>query len=210
MTDGDNKVHYDLYDGYRSGPSDMYTVIESEAQCFGNPDNWRVPDFINDGSYSDDCEYVQVTNHYIYRPSNANYYKVNDGQSAGVQSTILPGNNAALAGDVGYRVQLSWPQVWQIISTEGYARTTNTNTSDYENQYSPASEADTEMNNACTIAKNRGVVVYTIAFAAPSAAQTLLQGCASSLNNYYDVDSTDIASAFSAIAMSIQKLKLTQ
>ena len=210
MTDGDNRDHYDLYDGYRSGPSDMYSVIETEAQCHGNPNHWKVWYFVNNGSYSDKCEYVQVTNHYIYRPSNANYYKVDDGRSVGEISTSLPGNNAALAGDVGYRVQLSWPQVWEIISTYGYADTTNTSASNYENRYSSASEADTEMNNACTIAKNRGVVVYTIAFAAPSAAQTLLQGCASSLNNYYDVDNTDIASAFSAIAVSIQKLKLTQ
>jgi len=210
MTDGDNRDHYDLYDGYRSGPSDMYTVIETEAQCYGDPNNWRVPYFVYNGSYSSVCEYAQVTNYYIYRPSNVTYYKVNDGRSVGDQHTILPGNNAALAGDVGYRVQLSWPQVWEIMSTKGYADTTNTNASSYENMYSPASEADTEMNNSCTIAKSNGVVVYTIAFAAPSAAQTLLQGCASSLNNYYDVDSTDIASAFSAIAVSIQKLKLTQ
>ncbi|MEK6204685.1 MAG: hypothetical protein N2B02_03515, partial [Amylibacter sp.] len=210
MTDGDNKNHYDLYDGYRSGPSDMYTVIETEAQCYDDPNDWRVPYFIYDGSYSSLCEYAQVTNSYIYRPSNVTYYKVNDGRSVGDQYTTLPGNNAALDGDVDYRVQLSWPQVWEIISTKGYARTTNTSSSNYENMYSAASEADTEMNNACTIAKNRGVVVYTIAFAAPSAAQTLLQGCATSINNYYDVDSTDIASAFSAIAVSIQKLKLTQ
>jgi hypothetical protein len=210
MTDGDNKDHFDLYDGYRSGPSDMYTVIETEAQCYGNPNHSYVYYFERDGSYSSVCEYAQVTNSYIYRPSNVTYYKVNDGRSVGDQYTTLPGNNAALDGDVGYRVQLSWPQVWEIISTRGYARTTNTSSSSYENTYSRASEADTEMNNACTIAKNRGVVVYTIAFAAPSAAQALLQGCASSLNNYYDVDNTDIASAFSAIAVSIQKLKLTQ
>ena len=151
-----------------------------------------------------------MTNYYIYRPSNTTYYKVNDGRSQGNTSTNLPGNNAALPGSVGYRVQLAWPQVWEIITPKGYGRTTNTSTSTYENQYSQASEADTEMNNSCTIAKNRGVVVYTIAFSAPSAAQTLLQNCATSLNNYYDVDSTDIASAFSAIAVSIQKLKLTQ
>ena len=181
MTDGDNRDHYDLYDGYRSGLSDMYTVLEDD-----------------------------VTNYYIYRPDNARYYKVDDGKSQGDTSSTLPGNQTALEGENGYRVQLAWPQVWEIISTRGYARTTNTSSSSYENIYSLASEADTEMNNSCTIAKSRGVVVYTIAFNAPSAAQTLLQNCATSLNNYYDVDSTDIASAFSAIAVSIQKLKLTQ
>jgi Flp pilus assembly protein TadG len=181
MTDGDNRDHYDLYNNYRSGPSDMYTVLEDDE-----------------------------TNYYIYRPDNARYYKVNDGTSQGSYSSTLPGSPVALEGEDGYRVQFAWPQVWERISTKGYAKTIGKNWYNYENKYSPASEADTEMNNSCSIAKNRGVLVYTIAFSAPSAAQTLLQGCATSINNYYDVDNTDIASAFAAIAVSIQKLKLTQ
>ena len=50
MTDGDNRDHYDLYDDYRSGASDVFTVLENQAQCYDNPNNWRVPYFISDGS----------------------------------------------------------------------------------------------------------------------------------------------------------------
>lgn len=210
MTDGDNRDHYDLYDGYRLGASDVNTVLENEAQCYGSPTNWRVPYFVNNGWYSSVCAYVDVTNYYIYRPDNAKYYKVNDGRSQGSSSSSLPGNDTATEGNIGYRVNLSWPEVWEILSVRGYSRTVGKSVSNYENRYSSASNADAEMLNACSAAKNNGVVVYTIAFSAPSDAQTLLQNCATSINNYYDVDSADIATAFASIAVSVQKLKLTQ
>jgi len=211
MTDGDNRDHYDLYDGYRSGASDVFTVLENEAQCYGSSTNWRVPYFVADGSYSSVCEYVEATNYYIYRPDNARYYKVNNGRSQGTSSTSLPGNNSVItAGNIGYRENLSWPEVWEILSVRGYANTVGKNWYNYENKDSSASNADAEMLSSCNAAKNNGVAVYTIAFSAPSDAQTLLQNCATSINNYYDVDSADIATAFASIALSVQKLKLTQ
>jgi len=210
MTDGQNTSHYDLYDQYRSGASDMWSVIELQAECYGNPNNWRVPYFENDGSYSSVCEYAEATNHYILRPDNTRFYKVGSGNSRGTRFDDLPGNNAALPGDVGYRYNYSWSEVWEFMSTDAFATTIDKDWDDIERRFASSSQADTQMTSSCTVAKNRGVVVYSIAFSAPSNAQTLLQGCASSLNNYYDVDTTDIASAFSAIAVSIQKLKLTQ
>jgi len=214
MTDGDNRDHYDLYDGYRSGASDVFTVLENQAECYNNPNHSYVWYFENQLDVypwlSGVCEYVEVTNYYIYRPDNTTYYKVNDGTSQGSTSSSLAGNNAATEGNIGYRVNLSWPEVWEILSTRGYANTVGRNWYNYENKYSSASNADAEMLSSCNAAKNNGVVVYTIAFSAPSDAQTLLQNCATSINNYYDVDSADIATAFASIAVSVQKLKLTQ
>jgi hypothetical protein len=214
MTDGQNTDHYELYDDYRSGASDMYSVIEDQAQCYGDPNHsyvWYFENQLNVYPWlADYCGYVQGTNNYIYRPDNAKYYKVGNGSSQGSQYNNLPGNNAATAGNVGYRYNYTWSEVWEFMSTGAFATTINKKWDDIEQTFATASQADTQMTSSCTIAKNRGVVVYTIAFSAPSHAQTLLQGCATSLNNYYDVDTTDIASAFSAIAVSIQKLKLTQ
>jgi len=214
MTDGDNRDHYDLYDGYRSGASNVHTVLENQAQCYNNPNHSYVWYFENQLDVypwlSGVCEYVEITNYYIYRPDNATYYKVNDGRSQGSTSSSLAGNNAATEGNIGYRVNLSWPEVWEILSTRGYANTVGKSWYNYENKYSSASNADAEMLSSCNAAKNNGVVVYTIAFSAPSDAQTLLQNCATSINNYYDVDSADIATAFASIAVSVQKLKLTQ
>ncbi len=73
-----------------------------------------------------------------------------------------------------------------------------------------ATEMDNRLLNLCRLAKQQGIVVYTIAFEAPSGARTLLQNCASSINHAFDVDGLEISSAFASIATSIRKLRLTQ
>jgi Flp pilus assembly protein TadG len=207
MTDGQNTNHYELYNQYRSGASDMTSVLEQETVC---DESWKVWYYENYGWYGSDCSQQNVTNYYLYRPDNSKYYKLGDGTSQGSSSSSLPGNNAALSGAVGYRYNFTWTEVWEFMSTEAFARTIGKSWSDIERVYSTASQADTQMTNSCASAKNNGVVVYSIAFEAPQNAQDLLKECATSNNNYYDVDTTDIASAFAAIAVSIQKLKLTQ
>lgn len=62
----------------------------------------------------------------------------------------------------------------------------------------------------CDLAKSNGVTVYTIAFEAPSRAQTEMANCASSPAHYFNVQGLEIADAFSAIARQINQLRLTQ
>ncbi len=64
--------------------------------------------------------------------------------------------------------------------------------------------------NLCSRVKEQGVVIYTVAFEAPTIGRNLLRDCASSPNHAFDVDGLEIASAFSSIATSIRKLRLTQ
>ncbi len=207
MTDGENQDHYDLFEHYRTGAtSDMYSVLERWAECYGNPNNWRVWYFVNHGSYSSVCEYVEEEKYYIYRPDNNRYYKVGGGPS----STTLAGNNAATAGQVGYRYNFTWTEVWENISSGRYASTIGKSWWEIEEKFATKSEADSQMLASCDAAKNNGIVVYSIAFSAPAHAQTLLQNCATSLNNYYPASTADIASVFASIAVSVQKLKLTQ
>lgn len=207
MTDGENQNHYDLYEHYRTGAtSDMYSVLEEQAECYGSPYNWRVEYFVKKGWYSSVCEYVARTNYYIFRPDNNKYYKVGGGST----SSTLAGNAAATAGQIGYRYNLTWKEVWENISTGTYAGTIGKRWYDIEKTFATRSEADSQMLASCDAAKNNGIVVYTIAFSAPSHAQTLLQNCATSLNNYYPASTADIASVFASIAVSVQKLKLTQ
>ena len=71
-------------------------------------------------------------------------------------------------------------------------------------------EADDRLSDICQAARAEGIIIYTVAFEAPSGGQTALQDCASSASHYFDVDGTDIADAFSAIASDIRALKLTQ
>ena len=64
----------------------------------------------------------------------------------------------------------------------------------------------------CDLAKANGVTIYTIAFAAPSGAETEMRNCASSPSHFHIAGTGDIGDVFEAIASSIkeQKLRLTQ
>lgn len=74
------------------------------------------------------------------------------------------------------------------------------------------STARTQMTDMCTLAKNNGVIVFTIGFdiSNGSNAQNDLAACATSASHFFDVDGLELADAFSSIASTIQKLKLVQ
>ena len=73
-----------------------------------------------------------------------------------------------------------------------------------------STRADARLSNLCAAARDEGIIIYTVAFEAPSGGQAALQDCAATSGRYFDVDGTDIATAFSAIASDIRALKLTQ
>ena len=84
-------------------------------------------------------------------------------------------------------------------------------------QVDSATQADTNMRATCTAAKqNDNMVVYTIFFGdsntngGVSRAEQLLRDCASGPCQFYNVTGLDIEAAFASIAISVQKLKLTQ
>jgi len=268
MTDGQNTNHYDLFDHYRSGGSDMYYVSEITKVCgSGDTDHDSGDDSGSDDKSHDDgkdkshddgkdkshddnkdkshgdnkdkshddgkdkshddgdsdddgdkdkChgddETVTIDNsgYYIYNPDDGKYYKVDAGYSLGTQFDTLPGDPSAAEGSNGYQRRLPWGEVWEIISVSGYAKTIGIQSSSIEKKYATADQADANMLASCSAAKNKGVVVYSIAFSAPTHAQDLLKNCATSLSTYYDAKTSDIATVFASIAMSIQKLKLTQ
>jgi hypothetical protein len=62
--------------------------------------------------------------------------------------------------------------------------------------------------NGNTIKADR-ITVFTIAFFAPTEAQTLMRNCASSPAHYFQIQSLNIDSAFQAIAKTINQLRLT-
>ena len=62
----------------------------------------------------------------------------------------------------------------------------------------------------CNLAKQNGVIVYTIAFDAPSGASNEMRNCASSANHFFRVDNGGLDNAFTAIASQINELRLTQ
>lgn len=73
-----------------------------------------------------------------------------------------------------------------------------------------AYQADADMLKACQAAKDKGVVVFSIGFETTAHSADVLEECATSPAHYYDVDGIEISEAFSAIAATVQKLKLIE
>ncbi len=71
-------------------------------------------------------------------------------------------------------------------------------------------EADRRSRELCNVARQRGIVVFAIGFEAPSRGQELMRDCASTPSHYFDVSGVEISEAFSAIARTINQLRLTQ
>ena len=63
---------------------------------------------------------------------------------------------------------------------------------------------------ACRLAKENGVVIYTIAFETDSQGQNEMRRCATSAGHFFNAQGLDLDRAFRAIATSIQALRLIQ
>ncbi|PWE30343.1 hypothetical protein C4N9_06565 [Pararhodobacter marinus] len=65
--------------------------------------------------------------------------------------------------------------------------------------------------SVCNALKDQGVLIYAIAYQAPSAGAALMQGCASSPSHYFNTSADEIISVFEGITTSIQtqQLRLT-
>lgn len=64
--------------------------------------------------------------------------------------------------------------------------------------------------NVCNLLKANGVIIYTIAFETNDRGRNEMRTCATSPSHYFTAVGLDLDSAFSAIATSIQALRLTQ
>lgn len=74
-----------------------------------------------------------------------------------------------------------------------------------------AAQARENMAEACDMAEENGVQIYTIAFQlSGNTNRDLMRNCANKPQNYYQVEDLDIAEAFSSIAADINRLRLTR
>jgi hypothetical protein len=112
----------------------------------------------------------------------------------------------------------TWPQVWQQLRMQyvaqnffstplGLSFTTVLNAMRTQTN---TVAMDTQMQTACTAAKNNGVIIYGIAFEAPANGQTQILNCSTSNAHYFNANGIAISTAFAAIANNISQLRLTQ
>lgn len=199
MTDGENTTEYKLRPAYDSGGSRLWR--DTTANSLSGVTRYSLYDSTHSGS----------NKYYSFKTGNW--------QAApwGANASDYTADNTDTA------VQMTWPEVWQTMSINYFAdniiyplygtternkwRTSSSNA--YANTYVDNTTMDTYTQNLCNAAKTNNVKIFTIGFEASTAGQTLLKNCATSPAHFYSVAGLDIKKAFSSIAASISKLRLT-
>lgn len=112
----------------------------------------------------------------------------------------------------------TWPQIWSALRVQYVAQTFfatplsisfNTVLAAMRTQ-TATTTMDTQMQTACSAAKANGIIIYGIAFEAPTNGQTQILNCSTSPAHYFNASGIQITTAFSAIANNISQLRLTQ
>ncbi len=199
MTDGQNTNQYFIEDSYRSGNSNVWWNAQEEKYSIYVPqydeyywpfnDSWKDHPY-GQGTY-EDCTYS-----YWY------------------------GWTCNTVNEPGSAANISYPELWAKTSLAwnayyNYAGWMGSNSA-YNAwyygvfDYVPSSTKNTRTQSICNAAKDQGIIVFTIGFEAPSSGNAVLSDCASSASHFFDVDGLEITEAFSSIASSIAKLRLTQ
>ena len=198
MSDGENFGDVRLNDSYRSGLSPIYR---------GTDGNYSIR-FINGRPATAGTNEFWVPHR---NSSNGEWRATSWGGTTSTQGT-----------------QLTWPQVWQQMTPSWaawhlYARALGTSSSTRTSTYNTwfnnfrtqrgsstsTPEMDAELAQICTLTKTQGVLIYSIAFSAPTRGVTTLRNCASSDGHFFNSTSnTALNAAFQAIATNITQLRL--
>ncbi|NNL35163.1 MAG: VWA domain-containing protein, partial [Silicimonas sp.] len=189
MTDGINTDHLDLDDQFKSGPSRVW-----------------YSDTLANGS-----EYMGFLVEMPSNGTNQRWFVPGSPLSSSDDSYLA---ESALPSDA---VQWDYHAVYDRFRPEDVGRYFFANDAPARAAHDRAridvgsnGIADTRVRNICSEARTSGIDIYTIAFQAPTASETLLRDCAAKASHYFDVNGLDIANAFNAIAVDLTKLKLTQ
>ena len=194
MTDGQNTRQYDLKPQFKSGPSGVWYSEDEDAYVVYVASN--------------------NSNKRWYYPEGYTYYN-----KKGKKKTKDFWKNAPADA-----VELSYPELYADWETDDVADYffKNTNSSSLYNTHLQSNVretitdngydgiADSNLQKICTAVKQKNVSVFTIAFSAGANAEAEMRKCASSDGHYFDVNGTDITSAFRSIASQINRLRLTQ
>lgn len=216
MGDGGNTYEYGFGDAYKGPNSNMWEITEitpggfTHLTYFGYVYTGAIYEQFCSWStttcfYSDPTEEVS---YYVHDVSHGEFYDIEEDEwiSNSEFLNLTPDDGNSLTVE-----QLSWEEAWGFMSAEYYDRLTGENArSNLRNNGRNGTQSDQMMTKACNAARNAGVIVYTIGYQTHSTTSQKLRDCASTISHYYDASGTQISSVFSAIATSIQRLKLTQ
>ncbi|WGH79286.1 VWA domain-containing protein [Jannaschia ovalis] len=222
MTDGANTYQWDIKDQYKSGPSGVLVFDPSWAgtaaaiaagtdvvptEPIQGRGNW-----VRDGYPIVGWDEAPATD-FIYSIWSERYqaYYINYGGSGFYSYEPFGGDDA---------VRIDYADLWANVSTDYLAdalmrdmpRSDRNRMRRAWEQTHNQTSADTNLKNACAVARSRGIIIYTIAFQAPADGKKAMEDCAGEeyKGNYFDVQGLDIASAFDGILASMNRLRLVQ
>ncbi|MDK3019476.1 TadE/TadG family type IV pilus assembly protein [Pseudodonghicola flavimaris] len=228
MTDGQNTAQYYLPDEYHSGDAGVFWNPEEKVySVLYGPD---VYDRDSDDDTSEDIYYWVGKNVWADHPYGAGTYEKTStettcsrywyGTSWCIEYSTT--TTTTTVEEEGTPVALSKADLFAKTTADaiaddifapvfGSAKARN----DWYNDDTRYTYVDAYTKNArtsaiCSAAKAKGIIVFTIGFEAPSSGLAVLKDCASSDSHFFDVEGLEIADAFSSIASSIRKLRLTQ
>ncbi|WP_171170531.1 Tad domain-containing protein [Ruegeria sp. HKCCA0370] len=199
MTDGQNTSQYMLDSSARSGLTEVWF----------NPDYQR-PDG-KKGEYS--IRYSTNPDRWVWmQHTEENGSYVTAGHPFG-----NPPNENSSNEEIGTATRLTYPELFARASLWWNAKNNFYWQSNHENNwyYGLRKSVGSSTKNArttsiCGAAKDKGVIIYGIAFEAPTSGLNTIKSCASSDSHVHNVAGLDLDKAFTAIASSIRKLRLTQ
>jgi Flp pilus assembly protein TadG len=226
MTDGENTNQYYIEDQFRAGNSNIWwNEAEEEYSVYIGLD---VSDYDNDGITDESLFYWPRDNSWQDHAYGEGDYEETTYErtcssyrwngSCRRYQTVATGS--VMVDEPGHAEIVSYPDLWTYTSLRwnakynyrpwmGESASSSDWVYDVRGKYG-ASTKDARTKAICDATKDRSVLIYTIAFEAPSAGEVVLKDCASSVSHFFSVDGIEISNAFDAIASSIRQLRLTQ
>jgi Flp pilus assembly protein TadG len=203
MTDGEHFAQERLVDAYKTGLSPLYK---------GNSDGYKS---IFHASKVNSSDSTNLCNSLPYWVPHRSAWQSLPWQGSDPSSGTCYSPTASISGATA----MSWVSVWQemrlkYVVQQFYVRALGGNFNTYMDMFrtqTATNTMDDQLQEICSLAKAEGVIVYGIAFTAPTNGQTQIKGCATSIAYYFDAASnTQLQTAFRTIANNISQLRLMQ
>ena len=205
MTDGQNTSQYVLKNDYRVGESGIWFDHDADVYSSHDEDNdryyWHNVDIWSDHPHGQQNSSTFICTSYYYGGGCYAGYTYNEVKSNDLENLTYED----LFAETSLRYMFS------ELADEWMSRNAAKQKWWHKARASHGtSTKDARTRAICEAAKDKGIVVFTIGFEAPSDGQAVLEDCASSDAHYYDVEGLEIKDAFANIASTIRQLRLTE
>ena len=218
MTDGQNTRQNFLPDEFHNGPTDVWW--NEEAQVYSVNAGADVYDRDGDGDRTEDIYYwVQQAKWADHAYGDSEPYTETQcvsywwGTCWAYEDVLVEEAGTPVPLSMGDLFAFTTPkEIADVIFAPVMGSTAARNKWYYgtDNTYVDSTPKNARTKAICDAAKAEGIIVFTIGFEAPAGGLAVLKDCASSDSHFFDVNGLEISDAFSSIASSIRKLRLTQ